>query len=523
MDFVRNLIEQARQLWLKSGSVQRAGFVAVSTAAMLAIGAVGWWSARPQYIPLATGLAPSEAADIVSKLDAAGIAHDMNFAGSTVLVPKQRFNDARVAAGDSLVNSASGGDGYSGSILIDPVMNRHRVLRAKEEQLEFSLMRMKAVTSADVHIAQPEWTPFAREREEVTASVILGLRGGVPFSRQQAATVVAMVAGSVEGLSSEQVTVTDLDGRTLSGNGLQADPGFSRQLEYRQRVEADLASKAELLLVQMLGEGHAAVRVTADVDFTETKRVETIYDEDGEVKQKEKIETTTTSQSGNLAAGIAGVASNASASAAVTQQSVPVTQNTEKSDIEFAHATTTDTTTIVGGKIKRITVAAMVDLPQPDGAAVASTTAIDKAQVEAVIKQAVGFDETRGDRIEVLVTPLAGSVVSGPSVIETLDKWEFYTEMIRHASLGMAAITALVLGFMVIRKLRPLSLEAHRTSTLDADRARMMAELSAQAKENPEVVSRIVQAWLEVSDSGSSHESESAARDDVSGPPRAAA
>ena len=130
MDFVRNLVEQSRQLWLKSGSVQRAGFIAVSVAAILAIGTVGWWSSRPQYIPLATGLAPSEAADIVSNLEAAGIAHDMNFSGSTVLVPKQRFNDARGAAGDSLVESTSAGGGFSGSILSDPVMNRHRVLRA---------------------------------------------------------------------------------------------------------------------------------------------------------------------------------------------------------------------------------------------------------------------------------------------------------------------------------------------------------------------------------------------------------
>ncbi len=105
MDFVRNLIEQSRQLWLRSSGVQRAGFVAVSVTALLAVGGVGWWSSRPQYIPLASGLSPSQAADIVSNLDAAGITHDMNFSGSAVLVPKQRYNEARVAAGDSLVES----------------------------------------------------------------------------------------------------------------------------------------------------------------------------------------------------------------------------------------------------------------------------------------------------------------------------------------------------------------------------------------------------------------------------------
>jgi flagellar M-ring protein FliF len=523
VDFIKNLVEQSRQLWLKSSGVQRASFAAISVAALLAVGAVGWWSSRPQYIPLASGLSPSEAADIVSNLDAAGIAHDMNFSGSTVLVPKQRYNEARVAAGDALVQSTPQGDAFSGSLLSDPVMNRHRVLQAKEEQLERSLMRMNAVASADVHIAQPDWTPFARERAAVTASVVLGIRNNAPFSQQQAMTVVAMVAGAVEGLTAENVTVTDLDGHTLSGNGLQADNGFARQLEYRTRVEADLASKAELLLVQMLGEGRAAVRVTADVDFTETERVETMYDADGEVKQKEKIENTTTSQPGNLSAGVAGVASNTSASATLTQQSDPVIHNIEKSDVEFAHAMTTDTTKLVGGKIKRVTIAAMVDLPQADAAATNGAPAIDKSQVESVIKQAVGFDETRGDQIEVLVTSLAGSVVNGPSLIETIDKWEFYTEMIRHASLGFAAVTALVLGTMLIRKLRPITLDTGRTDALDADRERMMAELSSQAQQNPEVVSRIIQAWLEVSDSESSAAAEKTLPASAARPPHAAA
>ena len=109
-----------------------------------------------------------------------------------------------------------------------------------------------------------------------------------------------MVAGSVKGLAPENVTVTDLEGRTLSGNGMQADSGFARQLEYRQRVEADLASKAEQLLVQMLGEGRAAVQVSADVDFTPDLTVAEV----GEVAGL---------RPGSRTAGSAGVARTATA------------------------------------------------------------------------------------------------------------------------------------------------------------------------------------------------------------------
>ena len=494
MEFLTTSIKQLQQLWNQRNNVQRAWFIALSLGSIVTIGLVGWWSSRPQFIPLAANLSPGEAAEVVSRLEAAGIRTEMNFAGTSVLVPKKDFGRARTAAGEFAVDVAHDEDSYTGSLLSDPALNRYRVLRAKEQQLESSLMRLKAIKSADVHIAQPEWSPFQRDRAAVTASVVVGVRAGVPFSPQQAATIVATVAGSVEGLSKDNVTVTDLSGRILAGKGMHQGV-FSGQLEHQRLVEEGLAARAEDLLTQMLGVGKAAVRVTADIDFTQTERVETIYDPDGEVKKKELITTITSTEPTSLARGVAGIQSNTNVT---SHRNTTLAQNSEEtSDIEYSHAMTKDTVIITGGDILRLTIAAMVDLTPPEDDPNSPIASLDQGKIESVIKQAVGFDETRGDQIEVLYTSLAATGDPGITLIDTIDRWQFYTVIARHASLGVASLIALALGLLVLRKVRPITVEVETESGIDPEHSKLMADLANHARDNADIVSQIVQAWME--------------------------
>ena len=495
MGFLRNLVEQLRALWRRSSVAYRSALVAMSVLAVLTIAGVGWWSSRPQFMPLAKDLSPSEAALMVDKLQAVNIAHRLDFSGSTVLVPKAQWNEARLATRDVAPAVAPDSSLARGSILDDPTMNHFRVLREKERALEHSILRMHAIDSVDVHVALPEWTPFERDRKEPTASVVLGLRRSASFSPEQAATVAAMVAASVEGLSVEKVTVTDLEGRVLSAQGTFAEGGFVQQYEYRKRVEADLSAKAETMLAQMLGPGRAIVRVTADIDFTETERVEHLYDEGSQVKLSEYVTSKTTTRPADNSRGVAGVASNLTATAPLTAVA-PISEDEESTDTQYAHATTTDTVRIRGGSVKRLTVAAMVDLAaaSPDQTPVA--TPVDQQQIEKVVKQAVGFDTERGDQVEVLVTKLNGVIPDVDPTLRTLDRWELYSNLVRNASLGVAAVIALILGILLIRHIKPIALHERRLESLAAERSALLAELSAHAERNPEVVSRIVSSWL---------------------------
>lgn len=500
MNFIQNLFLQFQTQWNRYTTGQRVGVASVTVLTFVFVLGIGWWSSRPQYILLADNLSPSKMGELKSALDAKGIPNRMNFDGSGIQVPSSRWNEARVAGSEHLDDSSTGSPSFAsnGSILSDPLEGAQRVRSAKEQSLEHSLMRFNAIEWADVQIAQPEWTPFLSERNPTTASVVLGIRQGKVFTAEHASTVVAMVARAVDGLSSDNITVTSLDGRVLHGPATE-EAAIEKNLSYRRRLEADLAAKAEIMLSEMLGDNKAIVRVSADVDFTETTREDTIYDPDGKVKVNEIIQSSK-STSPPDASGIAGTASNTLPNQVAPGGNAPVFNN-EKTDTTYANAKTIDTVRMAAGKITRLTVAAIVDVKedtQDEGAADPATAAappnIDQTKILAVVKNAVGFDETRGDEIEVLFAPLTGTRVSdvplgGPSL------WERISGIIANASLGIAAIVALILGLRVANNIRPISTR-DTASSEQASRAQLLNELSEQAKNNPELVSNILSAWL---------------------------
>ena len=506
MNLLKDLTEQLRQWWLRSTPAVRIVASVVFALALGTIVAVGIWSSRPQYVPLATNLAPTEVAEIVSALESQGIKSKLNFSGSGVLVPKSVWNSARVAAGELIGPVSSPDDVPNNSMFGDGSAQHFQQRAAKENELERTILQMRPVTSVDVHIAQPEPTPFARQQQSTTASVVLGLRAGTTFSPEQAATVVALVAGSVEGLSPDNVTVTDLEGRILSSQG-GGDTSIFSQFDYRRRVEAELVAKAQTLLSQMLGPNKSTVSITTKIDFTETQQEVTTYEAEGNAKLTELISSETRTGPASSAVGPAGTSSNLAASAA-GQVTTPISESKEETNIEYAPTKQVDVVTKAGGTITQMTVSAVVDLTGNNTAAgAAAPTNIAKEQIEEVIKQAVGFDAARGDLITVLDSPLA-PVVDAANMVSDTRKWEFFNDFARNSSLGLAAVCALVLGLLTLRKVQPITLAGSHSDEDAYRRERLLAELSQRVQENPETVSRILGAWLDEPSTGTDRSDE---------------
>ncbi len=498
MNIVMSLIEQLRQFWNRATLAGRIAATSGLALVLVTITAVGFWSSRPQYVPLATNLAPTETAEIISALNAQGIPNKMNFAGSSVLVPKQQWNAARTAAGE-LINPALSSDAVlDGSMFSDTTMNHYRILRAKEDDLERSLLRLRAVQSADVHIAQPKRTPFARSQQTTSASVVLGIRPGAVFTQEQATTVVAQVASSVEGLTEENVTVSDLEGRTYTIQGRLGEAGMLSRLDYRSRLEARLATKAETMLATKLGPHKSIVRVSADIDFTETKRTTTTYDNDSKVKSTEMIQTQTGVVSNT--GGAVGTSSNSPGGGVTIQSATPaaVPGSSETIDLTYLNGATIEDTQQFGGKPTRLTIAALVDLGTVAGdpGAAPATPDVTKEQIEAIIKNAVGFDTTRNDQIEVVITTLAPPMDTMIHGVSETRKWEFVNELARNSSLGLAALSALIIAFITLRKIRPITISAGGSDENAERRNRSQADLSRHVHENPETISRILASML---------------------------
>ena len=497
MDFLKGITGQIPVIWREASVAARIGAATVASLLIAAIVGVGMWSSRPEYVPLAVDLAPAEAAELISKLDAEGIEHKLNYSGSGVAVSRADWNRARLIAGDLVGPVSADSPEFQESILSDPTMNHYRILRNQEEALARSLSRMKAVVSAKVHIGRPDPSPFLDGAQPATASVVLELRQGILFTREQVASVVSLVANSTEGLSPDNVSVLDTGGKllTASTSGPQGD--VATQYEFRRRVEADLAAKAESMLAEMLGQGRAVVRVTANIDFTEMESTQTTFDPDSKVKKSEKIRSVQRTGGDAPSKGPAGIASNVGL--LDSKNGSGVLEKEEDTETEYENAQTVDTVRKASGAIQRLTVAATVDLPSEDKAAAADSTAapaVTKAQVESIIRQAVGFDDTRNDQIEVVVAPLAGSPFAVDAAPVPGTNWSQWLELARNASLGLASLTALGLGFFVLRRLKPVPVEVENKQEPVTSNPQLLGELAREASEQPQLVAQILATWL---------------------------
>jgi flagellar M-ring protein FliF len=494
MDFLNKLFSQLGALWGRWSTAQRVGITGAAVIGIATVAGVGLWASTPEYVFVTDHLGPQQAAEMVSILEAANISYQLNYSGSAISVPQSEVSRARLALKDVLVVGPDEPEDLGAGIWTDPALQEARLTRQLEQRLARSIQQISAVRAATVHLTLGESSPFIREGTPSKASVILDLNPNSNFSGSDARSIVSLVSHSVEKLTPENVSVMDTSGRLLSSSqGLEAD--VTGQLSYRSRVEQDLASKAEAILTQMLGPGRAVVRVTADIDFTEIQSKEIKYDPESKVKVSETIHSESHASAPKTSGGTPGSSQNLDALAFKSGGPTKIESNTTT----FENAKIEDTVHRVPGRINRLTIAAVVQLPESEKSADGKGTAapiLEREQVEKIIKQAVGFDATRQDEIEVLSAPLVGN--AGLLALPATDAgWERYLPLARNLSLGLASLVALTLGLLLIRRLKPIVVETESREVLPTESVLRLASLSQQARENPEAVATVIRSWLD--------------------------
>jgi flagellar M-ring protein FliF len=309
-----------------------------------------------------------------------------------------------------------------------------------------------------------------------------------------ASGIAALVARSVEGLTPENVTIVDQTGRVLSESAGAEAGAVSSQLDYRREVESYLARKAEDLLAQALGPGRAVVRVTAEVNFKKVKERRETFNPDERVVTAEKTTTSKTTSGAPAARGVAGAASNIGRAAPTALGPSASTSQDETTETQYRVSRIEQELEEGRGNVERLTVAAFVDL-SADGDSTGKRPT--QAKIEDIIKQAVGFKAGR-DAIAVEDVRLASVTTSQAIETEAVEsqRWQYYIGLARNASLGVAALVALLLGWIFLRRLRPAPV-VEPPPLPATERERVVAELTAIAEADPELVARILAAWLE--------------------------
>ncbi len=419
------------------GGWRRISTIAVGLGAIALIIGVSRWATAPTYVPMFTSISLEESAKITDGLTQAGILYRLERGGADVLVAATDLARARVAvAKDGGLPNA----GRPGMEIFDQpayamtdFTQRINYRRALEGELERTIGKMRAVESAQVHLAIQETSTFRSAANPATASVVLKLKNGDDPPADVVRGIAQLVASSVDRLQSEDVTVVDDAGRLLS---LPADrtsmAGLtSRQLEVQQEMEEHFRQKAEEIVGQVVGRDNARVQVAASMNFDRVERTTQTLDPDKAA--------TATEQKAEIVPGAQGGAGSSNQA---------TTYENSKSTEVFAPA---------AGTVRRLTVAVLVNDKQVgsgDSATFQARTPAELARLDTLVRGAVGFDSTRGDQVSVVSVPFAAPAIIPPAVEApptVLQKVQQNQSLILNSA---ALLFAFVIGFMAIRSLR---------------------------------------------------------------------
>ena len=433
-----------------------AGVTAVLVAVMLRVGQ------SPDAL-LYSNLDLREAGEITAALDQSGIKYKTVGDGSTIMVSRDEVGTARMmVAGKGLVTSGSVGyeifDNQSvlGQTEFQQQLNEQRALQG---ELARTIMSMRGITAARVHITMPRREMFAAQATEPTAAVLVGL-GGRDLSGDQVRAIRNLVASSVPNLKPDRVTVADENNRTLAAGAEDGEFTTASALEAKNTTEAQLQSRIKDIVEGVVGVGGARVQVTADIDRSRSTTQEQKFDPDGQVVRSTSTNGSQSSDTTGQSDGAVTATNNIPGGAAPNTTPLGSTsaENTETTNYEISNTTTT--TTREPGEVKKLAVAVAVDgkwTPAADGKGeptYAPRTAEEIAQIKSLVAAAVGIDEARGDKIEVVNVRfnhdagLTGGLDGASSMFDFSKN-----DIMRGVELLVLLVTGLLLIFFVLRPL----------------------------------------------------------------------
>ncbi len=365
----------------------------------------------PDLKLLYSDLSTTDSAAVAAKLEEARIRYDVSADGSKIMVAGPEVGRARMLlARDGLPNGGSMGyeifDKQSGFGTTNFVQNINQV-RALEGELSRTIGALEGIRTARVHLVLPQRELFSRESRPASASVFIALRPGARVGREQIQAMQHLAASAVPELKPTNVSIIDADGNLLARGGedqvgllnMKAD-------EMRRSYEMRMTHEIEDMIGRIVGYGKVRATVTADMNFDRVSTSEEIYDPEQQVvRSAQTVEESSQERepSGEVSVqnNLPGIAGDLFANGAPTAQSNRVEETTN-----FEIGRTVRNMVREVGDVRRLSVAVLVDGTYVTDAEGTRTyqprSAEDVQRIEALVRSAIGFDEQRGDRVEIV-------------------------------------------------------------------------------------------------------------------------
>lgn len=453
------LVEQ----FSKFGAARLAAMLAVTLALVGFFGFVMLRMSQPAMSVLYSDLSSQDVNAILKDLDTRGVRYELRNDGQTVLVASKDVPRLRLDLAGKGLPQGGGvgyeifdkGDAFSATSFVQNINH----LRALEGELSRTIRSIGRVQAARVHLVIPERRLFERDRELPRASIALKLAG--ELDAQQVRAVRHLVASAVDGLKPERVSIVDERGRLLA-DGAQSEQGLvGLGVEERQTaIEKRLRSQVEDIVASVVGHGRARVQISAMLDTNRIESRSETFDPESRVVRSSQNRTENSQNSeGQGAVTVGNELPGAQGNQGQGNAREVSAKNEEVVNYEISRTTRTEVQE--GGRVRRLSVAVLVDGAYSrgqDGAVTYQPRAPEELErIGQLVRTAIGFDEQRGDKIEVVnlrfaEAPAAPTEFSEQSLMQQLMAIT-KEDVLRLVEIGVILLLSLIVLFVVVRPL----------------------------------------------------------------------
>ena len=481
----------------------------LGAAAVMAVMAAVWmWGQQPEYRVLFSNFSDKDGGAIVAALQQMNVPYKFSEGGVAILVPAPQVHDARLKLASQGL-PRGGGVGFelmeNQKLGVSQFLEQVNFHRALEGELARSIQSIAQVQSARVHLAIPKASVFVRDQQKPTASVLLNLHPGRALEQPQVSAIVHLVASSVPNLTPENVTVVDQDGSLLSARDKPGAAGLdASQLKYVRELQDSIARRIESILTPILGAQNVRAEATADIDFSRSEQAAETYrpnqgpNAPAAVRSQQSVESQQTGQA--MAGGVPGALSNqppgpasaplngapatpgnapgaGAAGNAAAPPAPPLSANKE-STVNYEVDKTISYVQQAMGGIRRLSVAVVVNYREVTDASGETTmqplSENERTQITELVKQAMGYNQERGDTLNVVNSPFASvERAAGPQA----PLWQRPETLQLAREIGKYLLAGVILLYLFFAFLRP---------TLKTLRGNLAPQLPAP--EDPDVV-----------------------------------
>jgi flagellar M-ring protein FliF len=442
------------------------GLGAARLMAMIAVTAalVGFFAfvimrvTTPQMTTLFTDLSMEDSSSIIKDLERQGIQFELRNEGSVILVPKDKVTRLRMKLAEGGLPKG-GGVGYeifdkSDALGTTSFVQNINHLRALEGELARTIRGIDRIQAARVHLVLPERPLFSRETPEPSASIVVRVRG--MLEPQQINAIRHLVASSVNGLKPQRVSIVDESGQLLA-DGAATDADQAVGDERRASFEKRMRKQVEDIVSSVVGQGRARVQLSADFDFNRITQTSDTFDPEGRVlrsSQTREEQSATTDNNGQVTVNNELPGNQQGSNAAAARDQSKKTEETNNYEI----SRTTKTEVTEAGRVNRISVAVLVDgsygKSEKGDLVYKERSKEELDRIATLVRSAIGFDQKRGDQVEVVNLKFA-EAPAVPQISEPtglLGMVQFTKDDVMYIiELGVMMLLGLVVLFMVVR------------------------------------------------------------------------